>query len=174
MMIINDFWRVDDLIKERWGKQAYKFVDYCGLYPVRPLINYNYFCTPKNSLTFANTGGNGVHFSILNLAFLGENAEPVVMTVPMASINNVIIAEDLEEFFSLGYHVGWNALEQIVYNIEETVTYYSQPDPEITYEQKAFLELIRHELPIKQKPLTQIRLKELEQKYLSKIEIIEG
>jgi len=171
MITIEDYWRVLDKIKSSWGKNVYKHIDYCGLEPIRPLENFGYFCTPKNTLTFATTGGNGVHFGII----IGKNSNStkgaIVMTVPMAEINNIIVAEDLEEFFSIGYYVGWFVLEQLAYNLKDTIDYYSKPDPEISAKEQVFLEMIRSEIPIQHKPISETRLKELEQKYFGQLEI---
>jgi hypothetical protein len=63
------------------------------------------FCTPHNSITFANTGGDVVHYGLLQLPGLDLHEQPVV-TVPMGDHHNVVIAENLREFLSLGDHVG--------------------------------------------------------------------
>ena len=52
--------------------------DFAGLIPVQN-PNEKYNCTPKNTLVFARTGGNGVHFSLLKIS---EKIQPIVMTVP--------------------------------------------------------------------------------------------
>ena len=171
MITIEDFWRIDDLIKAKWGRKFYQYIDYCGLEPVRPLVHDGYFCTPKNTLTFATTGGNGVHFGIITDTNSNETSGPIVMTVPMADTKNVVVAEDLNEFFSLGYYVGWFALEEIVYDLDETVDYFSKPDKEITQEKNAFLEIIRKEFTVHHIPLSKVRLDELEKTYLSILEI---
>ncbi len=171
MISIEDFWEIDDLITRKWGKDLYKHIDYCGLEPVRPMKHHGYFCTPKNSLTFAATGGNGVHFGLVNGYNNKGDLGPIVMTVPMADENNVIIAEDLHEFFSLGYYVGWFALEQIVYNLDGIIEYYSKPDKEMDPEESNFLELVRREMPIKHIALSANRLEELKREYFEKLEI---
>jgi hypothetical protein len=173
MITIEDFWRIDDLVKAKLGKKAYKHINYCGLELVRPLHNIGYFCTPKNSLTFATTGGDGVHFGIINGKNLKGNIGPIVMTVPMAQRNNVVVAEDLEEFFSIGYYVGWFALEQIVYDLEDTIAYFSKPDEEMEKKGLLFLEIIRKELTFNHIPLSKQRLNELERKYFDRLEISE-
>ncbi|MDN5201961.1 hypothetical protein QQ008_11320 [Fulvivirgaceae bacterium BMA10] len=173
MIKIEDFWKIDDDIKRRYGKKWYNFVDYCGLNPVRPLENYNYSCTPKNSMTFAATGIDGVHFGIINKQKSEISSGPIVITVPIATKNNIVVAEDLDEFFSLGYYVGWLALEQLVYNFEDTISYYSKPDLELDAKEKAFLELISNELNINHIPLSRNRLKELDEKYFKLLEIKE-
>ena len=171
MTSIDDFWRVDDLIKSKWGKDAYKFIDYCGLEPIRPMENFGYFCTPENSKTFAATGGDGVHFGIVDGKNDNGMVGPIVMTVPMADIQNVIVAEDLEEFFRLGYHVGWFSMEQLVYNLDSTLEYYSKPDEEMTEEETRFLELLRNELNMETRPLTKERLATLEMMYFGRLKV---
>lgn len=171
MVTIQQFWEIDDHIKSKWGKNYYNHIDYCGLEPVRPLAHFGYFCTPKNSLTFASTGGDGVHFGFLDSENLNES--PIVMTVPMSDSYNVVVAEHLEEFFSIGYHVGWFALEQLVYDQEETIEYFSKPDEETEENEIRFLELIRNKIQIQHMPLTLERLEELKEKYFDQIEISE-
>ncbi|MDH5415417.1 MAG: hypothetical protein OEW87_14870 [Flavobacteriaceae bacterium] len=171
MISIEDFWEIDNLIKSKWGNNAYKFVNYCGLEPIRPMKQYGYDCTPKNSLTFATTGGNGVHFGLVNELNEKGIKGPIVMTVPMVPNANVIVAEDLDEFFSLGYHVGWFALEQIVYDLADAIDYFSKPNDSLTEEEIRFLELVKKELSIKHIPLSKERLKELEKQYFSQLDI---
>lgn len=171
MITIEDFYRIDDQIKATWGKNLYKYIDYCGLEPIRPMQCAGYFCTPKNSLTFASTGGDGVHFGIVSGSNNKVNAGPIVMTVPMADINNVVVAEDLEEFFSIGYYVGWFALEQILYDLEEAIEYFSKPDDEMSQKEIRFLDMVRKELSIKPVPLSKQRLKELEEMYFPVLKI---
>jgi hypothetical protein len=74
-----------------------------------------YQSTPTNVVTFASTGGNGVHFSLLDLGD-DSDATPVVMTVPMAFDSpNHIVGGDLWEFLALGYWNGYFYLEQLAY-----------------------------------------------------------
>ena len=80
------------------------------------------------------------------------------MTVPMSDIYNVIVAEHLQEFFSIRYYVGWFAMEQLVYDQEETIEYFSKPDEETDENEMRFLELIRDRFQIQHRPLTTERL----------------
>lgn len=169
MITIQQFWDLDDYIESTWGDKFYNHIDYCGLEPVRPMEHYGYFCTPKNSLTFASTGGDGVHFGFLDSRKLNEG--PIVMTVPMSDTCNVIVAEDLREFFSIGYHIGWFGLEQLVYDEEGTIEDFSKPDESMDENEIRFLDLIKHRLQIQHMPLTSKRLKELKTKYFHLIEI---
>ncbi len=81
-----------------------------------------YDCTPANCLTFASTGGDGVHFSLIE--GVGDSSPvvmPVVMTVPMNfGQENLVIAESLYEFLCLGCRFGYFGLEQLAYDFDET------------------------------------------------------
>ncbi len=44
--------------------------------------NFGYWCTPSNSITFATTGGDGVHYGLLDIGSGFNDESPVVMTVP--------------------------------------------------------------------------------------------
>ena len=93
------------------------------------------------------------------------------MTVPMASKENVIVAEGLDEFFSLGYYAGWDGLDQIVYQLDYALACYPGPNEDMSKEQMAFLGLIRNEFGTKHIPLTKKRLDELEKHYFSKLDV---
>lgn len=83
---------------------------------------WEYDFTPVNATTFASTGGDGVHFSVINTA---DGAAPVVMTVPMAFENpNHILAASLREFLALGSWAGYFCLERLAYGWgrQETIT----------------------------------------------------
>lgn len=79
-----------------------------------------YSCTPINSVAFASTGGDGVHFSLVDLGDGPAESSPVVMTVPMAFgddlRSNWVLGADLREFLALGFHGGWFTLEQLAYD----------------------------------------------------------
>ena len=172
---IEGYWRIDDFIKSQWGDACYNHIDYCGLEPIRPMKNFGYFCTPINTLTFAATGGDGVHFGFLKLSDKIPNDGPVVMTVPMSGdVHNVIVAENFIEFLSLGYYVGWFSVEQIVYNLDEAISYFSKQDDEISEEESNFLKMIHKEYSIKHFPLSKVRLEHLKSKYFNLLEFESG
>lgn len=89
-------------------------LDSVGLILVRGLPQWDYWCTPKNVLTFATTGGNGVHFNFLiQNDSVGEHS-PIVITIPNNFDQpNYIVGESLFDFLCLGYHRGYFALEQL-------------------------------------------------------------
>ncbi|WP_238015603.1 hypothetical protein KZZ52_55580 [Dactylosporangium sp. AC04546] len=76
---------------------------------------WDYDSTPINVTTFASTGGDGVHFSVVNVND-GNGVWPVVMTVPMAfDCPNTIVGGDLREFLALGCRTGYLYLERLAY-----------------------------------------------------------
>ena len=83
----------------------------------------DYFCTPVNSVTFGSTGGDGVHFGFLRSR--SNTREPIVMTVPMSDVQNIVLAENFHEFLQLGYHTGFFSLEQLAYNWDEPFAFMS-------------------------------------------------
>lgn len=93
--------------------------DELGFYLVDPPKRYDYPSTPVNSITFGQTGGDGVHYG-----FVGEVGpeSPIVMTVPMAfGRENTIVGENLYEFLCLGCCTSYFWLEQLKYGYEGTV-----------------------------------------------------
>src|SRR5687767_64611 len=74
--------------------------DPVGLILQIPPGRRDYHCTPLNSVTFASTGGDGVHFGFLHVE--GCSLSPVVMTVPMSDVHNFVVGESLFEFLCLG------------------------------------------------------------------------
>jgi hypothetical protein len=94
-----------------------------------------------------------------------SDQRPVVMTVPMSDRHNVVIAENLGEFLSIGFHVGWFSLEQIVYDPDEAVGYYADSDPEDWPEHIDELVFFRESLALRHHPLSLARVAALEQKY---------
>lgn len=118
-------------------------------------ILYRPHLTPSNALSFASTGGDDVHFSLLKVGKGFGDDSPVVMTVPMAGDTpeetNIILGENLHEFLCLGCVHGFFGLEQLMYCRTETLEEYSQPEhEEDTYlydeDTKAAFQLFRDKL----------------------------
>jgi hypothetical protein len=85
-------------------------------------------CTPTNCRTFAHTGGNGVHFSLLVRHGAVRESSPVVVTVPGGFHQNLVAGESLFDFLCLGVHRGFFALEQLGYDPEFTLEVFTNPD----------------------------------------------
>ena len=104
------------------GKDPFQLMESIGLLLHDRLDRAGYTCTPANAMTFASTGGDGVHFSLLDVGDgIGEDS-PVVMTVPMASEPNRIAGENLRDFLSLGIRTGYFTLENLAYDREWPTT----------------------------------------------------
>ena len=100
-----------------------------GLLLTPELRNGGYGCTPKNSCSFAHTGGEGVHFSFLGNRSEVNDASPVIITIPMAFDHpNFIVGENLFDFLCFGMYRGFFALEQLGDNFEETFAAYTDPN----------------------------------------------
>lgn len=76
-------------------------VFYC-LELLETLENDGFFPTPVNSSTFARTGGDGVHFSLVHINGIADDDSPVVMISPFGTHFNVIVGSNLTEFLQLG------------------------------------------------------------------------
>lgn len=77
----------------------------------------DYGATPANSTTFASTGGDGVHFSLLHTPTAVPGTAPVVMTVPMQfHTPNHLVGASLREFLALGCRSGYYHLERLAYD----------------------------------------------------------
>ncbi len=90
-----------------------------GLMLHASLDRLDYWRTPASAHTFASTGGDGVHFSLVDLGEGPIEDSPVVMTVPMAFGGdhepNWIVGETLHEFLALAIDIGFFSLEQLAY-----------------------------------------------------------
>jgi len=87
------------------------------------------WCTPINCLSFARTGGNGVHFSFLTLDDEHVCQVPVIMTNPGGGDGRSwIVGSDLHDFLSFGYHCGYFVMEQLAYSLEKTLATFVSPE----------------------------------------------
>ena len=147
---LQDLYAVAATVGEELGQSARGVFDPCGLLLEIPPRRYEYQSTPKTGLTFAETGGDGVHYSYFVDSRLPPGVVPIAMTVPMCFDRpNVIVADTFDEFLGLGYHVGWFSLEQLVYNPEETVEYFAQPDPDEWPDKTTLMEFLRARMRIR-------------------------
>lgn len=171
---IEEFRRVvEELANETKEEFPNLYFDYAGMIPIKD-ENFRYDSSPLNTEVFATTGGDGVHYSILDLS---ENIQPVVMTVPMnfgSSMKdyNWIIGENLNEFLAIGFYNGWFPIEQLCYDNEWAINFYSEENMEDDYQKDAdirFAKKLREKLGYNHIPLNNKRLKELENKYFEQL-----
>lgn len=66
----------------------------------------SYFCSPENALTFARTGGDGDHYSLLIQDGVIDETSPVILTWPSEGVNTIVGAS-LYDFLCFGMHGGY-------------------------------------------------------------------
>lgn len=134
-----------------------------------------YDCTPINTELFAFTGGDGVHFSYLDV---NKNVSIIVMTVPAnygktVDAYNIILAETFEEFLGLGYYKGWTSLDGYLYYSQETLIDYGIGQKDYSFcnqNDTLFLKEVISQLVIEPVFLSEERLKYLKEQYFQILE----
>ncbi len=93
---------------------------------------YEPTATPTNTVAFAHTGGDDVHFSLVELDGKLGDLSPVVMTVPMAGDDplslNVVLGASLHEFLCLGCVHGYALIEELPYDRVDTMARLASPE----------------------------------------------
>jgi hypothetical protein len=133
---------------------------------------WEYETTPANGLTFASTGGDGVHFSVLGVE--GDGAGVVVMTVPMAFDNpNHVVGASVSEFLALGCRTGYFTLEALAYEHgrAELLAELDAAQPPADAHDAALLRHIVNEFDARPWPHVSRRLHELDETYRSSIQL---
>jgi hypothetical protein len=138
-------------------------------------ILYSPRTTPSNTIAFASTGGDDVHFSLVQHGKnLGDDS-PVVMTVPMGGDDvraiNVILGSNLYEFLCLGCKHGYSDLEQLFYDREDTIARLSSREQnDCNEEATETLGVYRRELGLEPWKDIGTRLQELEDQFKRTLE----
>ena len=147
--------------------------DPVGLILLAPPRNYGYWCTPLNSLTFATTGGDGVHYGLLSTNGEFTDFSPVVMTVPMCDTPNTIVAANLKEFLALGCRFGYFGLEQLVYDRHTTLQELglARFDPEAGQNKRVLLQRIASTFNVEPWAAPGRRLDELHTMFASAVQL---
>jgi hypothetical protein len=79
-----------------------------------PSEDYGYQSTPKNALTFASMGVDGVHYAILKRAGTVRNDSPVIQVSPMDSDDVIVLAESFLRYLADGCRVSAQEMEAIL------------------------------------------------------------
>jgi hypothetical protein len=147
--------------------------DPIGLILFAPPRNEGYWCTPLNSLTFATTGGDSVHYSLLATNDEFTDLSPVVMTIPMCDTPNMIVGANLEEFLALGCRFGYFALEQLVYKRHATLQELALArfDPETGQGERLLLQRIASSFNLVPWTNPESRLAELDMLFTSSLQL---
>lgn len=160
---------VEELANETKNEFPNLYFGYAGMIPTKD-ESFRYDSSPTNTEVFAGTGGDGVHYSLLRIS---DNIQPIIMTVPMnfgSSMKgyNWVIGENLNEFLSIGFYNGWFPIEQLCYDNDWAINFYSKENMEDDYQNSAniqFVKKLRNKLGYEHTSLSNQRLKELENNY---------
>jgi hypothetical protein len=180
---LEQLWSIAEIEAKRRGIQFPYVFDPIGLNLIRPLKQELYESTPKNSMSFATTGGDGVHFSFVQLNGEIVDHSPIVMTVPMNfGSENLIVGADFEDFLCLGCEVGFFFLEQLTYSDSKADALYWLSHPEEWFTNligdlnnidinKNLLKLLRTEFDLRPWDNIEKKLLSLEDEYLPLLEL---
>ncbi|MFG0282816.1 MAG: hypothetical protein ACF8R7_00195 [Phycisphaerales bacterium JB039] len=133
-----------------------------------------YDCTPLNADAFAETGGDGVHFSLLRLAGVDVERFPVVMTVPMAGQPNHIVGESLTDFLAIGCRCGYFCLEQLAYDRAGAIAMLEDGREGVPADEQRLLRAITDRLGLRPWPRVASRLDDLDRAYRDAIDLGES
>src|SRR5438876_947272 len=79
----------------------------------RPSKTRDYPSTPRNSITFADMGVDGVHYAILKIRGAVRDDSPVVQVCPMDSEDVFVLAESFLLYLSRGCGVSKRKIKEL-------------------------------------------------------------
>jgi hypothetical protein len=134
--MLYQLYSVDEVVQSRiigmHGRPA--TLECVGLILDRRLDGSRYsHCTPLNCRTFASTGGDGAHFSLLVLDGAITEESPVVVTMPDSFGPSLIVAESLYDFLCLGCEKGYFPLGGLAGDAHELLAEYCASTDKIGY-----------------------------------------
>ncbi|MCY2965948.1 MAG: hypothetical protein NT069_20345 [Planctomycetota bacterium] len=173
---------IGDLIESKFPAEYERGMGQLGLLLSSKRRNGGYWCSPENSLSFGGTGGDGVHFSLVQVNGAVTEESPVVMTVP-ANFGeprdaNAIVGSSLISFLRFGLLRGYFAMAQLVYQRDLTLKAYSsaewQPTEQAHYSvgfgvdesKKRVMQLVAEELKVTPLSYTSQEFEALQQQYI--------
>ncbi len=183
---LEHLWSIAVIEGKRRELQFPTVFDPIGLILIKPIAQEQYKSTPLNSMAFATTGGDGVHFSLIEINGEISDHSPIVMTVPMNFGNeNLIVGSNFNDFLCLGCEVSFFFLELLTYRDTKSETLYWLSHPEewvkslksdlnniegsdITIN---LLKLLRSELDLHPWDNIEEKLQSLDDKYFSLLEL---
>ena len=144
--------------------------------------------TPKNGHIFAHTGGDSVHFCLLEIGGRLTDESPVVMVVPCnPDAPRLIVGDTLRDFLALGSTIGYFSLEQLVYDFDETLGYLFDYDAFVRHNylggkppkqdieglaaERALLAALSREFSLSPWPDTKAKFDALQKKWSSQMEL---
>jgi len=169
---LEKLWRLTGNERSQFQDSENFHFDPVGLILFRDIENMGYWCTPENSVTFATTGGDGVHFGFITTDGQVNENSPIVMTLPCADTSNIIVGENFQEFLSLGCRNGYFELEQIEYQPQNQIPALDSHlySSDMEQNEVELLKSIENEFNLKVWPNHAARLAELKLKYFASLQ----
>jgi len=78
---------------------------------VPPVEDFGYPSTPRNALTFASMGVDGVHYAVLKRGGMVRDDSPVIQVSPMDSDGVLVLAESFLQYLAGGCGISSRQLE---------------------------------------------------------------
>ena len=78
-----------------------------------PSEDFGYQSTPKNALTFASMGVDGVHYAILRLEGQVRDDSPVIQVSPMDSDDVIVLAESFLRYLADGCGISTREMQEV-------------------------------------------------------------
>lgn len=166
---LEELWALAEAEATKRGAEADYVFGEIGLFLEMPAKYAGYYPTPTNTSTFARTGGDYVHYGLMQVGDALTDASPVVMTLPFSDNHNVVVGESLWDFLCLGCEVGYFGLEQLAYQRQKTLDLLERADHperfETTMERRDLLAVLTQAFALKPWEAVEARLDLLHQKY---------
>lgn len=133
--LLDELRQIDKEVRARFtdwhGRPA--TLDCVGLILNEKLDDSRYdHCTPLNCRTFAHTGGDGAHFSLLVVDGAITEHSPIIATAPDCYENpSVVVAESLRQFLCVGCEKGYFSLGYTLHGTDSMIQEYFGPVGEL-------------------------------------------
>jgi len=129
--LLDALWELDPVIRERFPGEFREGIATVGVFFARTteLKRGDSHCTPRNSVAFAWSGGDGEHYSLIVREGRVNADSPVILTAPANSGDeNHLLAESFQNFLRLGIRRGFFGLSQFAYNPKAALAVYGNPE----------------------------------------------
>jgi hypothetical protein len=169
---IGDLKRIHELAREQF---PHEYLDeglgVIGLFLHDPPRKAGYDQTPKNSVTFASIGVDGIHFGSITERDKVESRMPIVLTIPMAFDEpNYIVGESLYDFLCLGCVHGYFNLGNLHLNLDATLDYYTLPTGDFGDERAPrILRLLTDQLSLRPWQAVRAHFHDLQSRFLASL-----
>ena len=110
--LLSELHRLNDEAEKRFAFDGDTGFRRLGLILNKELEFGGYWCSPKNALTFARTGGDGDHYSLLIHDDRIDEKSAVVLTWPSEG-DQQIVGENLYDFLCFGMHGGYFQINSV-------------------------------------------------------------